>query len=56
MTLDRWQQITNWPLIIASLAFIVAYSWQVIADLEGGEFSLARAIMFATWVVFAMKE
>ena len=54
MTLDRWQQITNWPLIIASLAFIVAYSWQVIADLEGGEFSLARAIMFATWVVFAI--
>ena len=33
MTEQRWQRITYWPLVIASLAFLVAYSWQVIANL-----------------------
>lgn len=54
MTLDRWHQLTYWPLIAASLAFIVAYSWQVIADLGGTGFSLARAVMIMTWIVFAV--
>ncbi|MAP64173.1 MAG: ion transporter [Microbacterium sp.] len=54
MTSERWQQITYWPLIIASLAFIIAYSWQVIADLGGTGYTFARVVMFATWVVFAV--
>ncbi|GAA1950988.1 potassium channel family protein [Microbacterium aquimaris] len=54
MTSERWQQITYWPLIIASLAFIIAYSWQVIADLGGTGYTLARIVMFLTWVVFAV--
>lgn len=52
MTLERWQQITYWPLIIVSLVFIVAYSWQVIADLQGSAYTAARVCMAASWILF----
>lgn len=54
MTADRWARITFWPLLVASVIFIVAYSWQVIADLQGTAYQIARAFMSATWVVFAV--
>lgn len=54
MTEERWRQLTYWPLIIASVVFIVAYSWQVIADLEGPAELVARLLMMVTWVVFAV--
>lgn len=53
MTVDRWGRITYWPLLIAAVVFIVAYSWQVIADLQGTAYQIARALMTVTWVVFA---
>ncbi|GAA1976276.1 potassium channel family protein [Microbacterium pumilum] len=52
MTEERWFQLTYWPLLVASLVFIVAYSWQVIADLQGTAESIARGLIFATWIVF----
>jgi voltage-gated potassium channel len=54
MTLERWQSLTYWPLIVASVLFIIAYSWQVIADLQGDALLAARAIIAATWVVFVI--
>jgi voltage-gated potassium channel len=54
MTEERWRQLTYWPLIIASVVFIVAYSWQVIADLDGPAELVARLLMTVTWVVFAV--
>lgn len=54
MTEDRWRQMTYWPLVVASAAFIVAYSWQVIADLQGPAHTAARLVMTVTWVVFAV--
>ena len=54
MTEERWRQLTYWPLIIASVVFIVAYSWQVIADLQGPAELVARLTMTVTWVVFAV--
>ena len=54
MTEERWQRLTYWPLVVASLAFIVAYSWQVIANLQGPEYAGMRTVMAATWVVFAI--
>lgn len=54
MTEDRWRQATYWPLLIASILFLIAYSWQVIADLQGTAEAIARGFMFATWIVFAI--
>lgn len=54
MTMERWERLTYWPLIVASVVFIVAYSWQVIFDIDGTSFSIARALMFLTWIVFAI--
>ena len=54
MTEQRWQRITYWPLVIASLAFLVAYSWQVIANLQGAEYVVMRTVMALTWVIFAV--
>lgn len=54
MTEERWRELTYWPLVIASVAFIVAYSWQVIADLQGPAHLVARLVMTATWIVFAI--
>lgn len=54
MTEERWQALTYWPLIGASFAFLIAYSWQVIADLEGAARVVTGVILVATWVVFAV--
>ena len=35
MTPDDWQRHTYWPLMAVSLAWLAAYSWQVIGDLHG---------------------
>ncbi|WP_137844550.1 potassium channel family protein [Microbacterium sp. 2FI] len=52
MTEDRWRALTYWPLIIASAVFIVAYSWQVIANLEGNAYVVTRIAMAVTWAIF----
>ncbi|GAA3638392.1 potassium channel family protein [Microbacterium awajiense] len=52
--MERWERLTYWPLIIASVVFIAAYSWQVIFDTEGLRFTLARLAMLLTWLVFAV--
>lgn len=54
MTEDRWRQLTHWPLIVASLVFIVVYSWQVIADLQGEAYLAAQVIVMITWVLFVV--
>lgn len=54
MTEERWHQITFWPLIIASCVFIIAYSWQVIADLQGTAYVISRTLITITWVLFAV--
>lgn len=54
MTMERWERVTYWPLIGAAVLFIVAYSWQVIANLTGPAYAAARVVMFATWIIFAV--
>lgn len=49
MTQARWQKLTEWPLAIAAVVFLAAYSYEVIAE-PGG--SIAEVIIAATWVVF----
>lgn len=38
--------------MIASLAYLVAYSWRVIADLDGPAHAIATAVVIVTWSMF----
>lgn len=45
-------KLLEWPLALAALAFLAAYSWQVIGDLTGPDAVVAEAVVWATWVLF----
>lgn len=55
MTQERWQRITQWPLFGVSLAFLAAYSIQVIANLHAGASAALSFVIAATWVVFFVE-
>ncbi|MCI0155448.1 potassium channel family protein [Leifsonia shinshuensis] len=52
MTLERWRHLTEWPLTAAAAVFLVAYAWEVIADLHGPQLFAAETVIWATWCVF----
>ncbi|MGR2752821.1 potassium channel family protein [Agromyces arachidis] len=52
MTQQAWQKLVEWPLVVAALVFLVAYSWQVIGDLQGLEGALAETVIWFTWALF----
>lgn len=54
MTEERWYRLTYWPLVAASVVFIVVYSVQVIGDLHGSSFLLGRIVIAITWGMFAV--
>lgn len=47
-----WERLTYWPLTIAALAFLVAYTFQVIGDLAGAWSYVCSAVVTLTWVMF----
>lgn len=49
MRLKQWQKCTDWPLMILSIVFLVAFSWQV---LVGAHLKLCEGLMNAIWIVF----
>ncbi|HEY4225792.1 MAG TPA: potassium channel family protein [Pseudolysinimonas sp.] len=50
----RWHTITEWPLAIAAIVFLVAYSIEVIADVPDSRAVVFDIIIWATWVLFAI--
>ncbi|MFO7689048.1 MAG: potassium channel family protein [Cryobacterium sp.] len=52
MTQKKWQGIMEWPLIGASLLFLVVYAWSVIVEAQGAQQLAADRIIAATWIVF----
>lgn len=52
LTSQRWHDATYWPLIGASVVWLVAYSWQVIADADGALASTLEGVMVGTWLLF----
>ncbi|MEU1971357.1 ion channel [Microbacterium sp. NPDC019599] len=54
LTMQRWESLTHWPLIIASLLWLLAYSWKVIADSQGTEEIVLWTVIIATYAVFAV--
>ena len=50
----RWEKIVQWPLLAASVLFLISYSWRVLADLDGPRNLLALVVLVAAWLVFAV--
>lgn len=54
MTLERWRRITEWPLIVASVLFLVAYSIQVIVDPRGAIGAFLEDLLWVSWGTFLL--
>ncbi|WP_438854933.1 potassium channel family protein [Agromyces sp. M3QZ16-3] len=54
MSQQSWQKLVEWPLLVAALLFLAAYSWEVIAQLDGPDALLAESIIWGTWALFAL--
>jgi voltage-gated potassium channel len=54
LTQARWRHLTDLPLTIAAAVFLVAYSWEVIADLRPPQDEATETIMWVVWAVFVV--
>jgi voltage-gated potassium channel len=50
----RWERATHWPLIVAGLAWLIAYSWKSISDAQGSEAIVVWTVIGLTYVVFVV--
>jgi voltage-gated potassium channel len=50
----RWEAATTWPLIVASVIFLIAYSWLILEPRMPGWLSALLAVLLGlVWVAFA---
>jgi voltage-gated potassium channel len=49
-----WHERTETPLMVAGFAYLVAYSWRVIADLQGPARVVATSVVLFTWGLFIL--
>jgi voltage-gated potassium channel len=54
LTEAHWRQLTDIPLTIAAAIFLVAYAWEVIADLRPPEQVIAEVVMWVIWGLFVV--
>jgi voltage-gated potassium channel len=54
LTQAHWRQHTDIPLTIAAAIFLLAYAWEVIADLQPPDDLIAETIMWIIWVLFVV--
>lgn len=52
MTQEKWRRAVEWPLVGASVVFLVAYAWDVIGDYGGARNDALQIVMWAVWVPF----
>lgn len=50
--LARWEASTHWPLIVASVVWLVAYSWKAISGASGLLALFAWIVIGATYAIF----
>src|ERR1700712_870390 len=55
MTQKRWDQLTTWPLNIAAIVFLVAYSVKVISDTSDLINEIMLALMIVVWAAFTVN-
>jgi voltage-gated potassium channel len=51
----HWQQVVDWPLTIAAIVFLVAYSVTVIVDLPLAAHEVLRWVILISWVLFPVN-
>lgn len=54
MTQDDWTRRTQWPLAGAAVAFLVAYSVQVLAEPHGAARTACLVVVNGTWAMFVV--
>jgi voltage-gated potassium channel len=54
VTQAHWRAYTDIPLTIAAVVFLVAYSWEVIADLRSPDDLIPETIMWVVWGFFVV--
>ncbi|QOD05845.1 potassium channel family protein [Pseudarthrobacter sp. BIM B-2242] len=52
VALSRYSETSEIPMVVVSLVFLGAYTWQVVADPAGTEHLVTELVMFLTWAVF----
>ena len=50
----RWEKIVQWPLLVASVFFLISYTWRVLADLAGPSDAVSAAVLLTAWLVFVV--
>ncbi|MFT3969881.1 MAG: ion channel [Micropruina sp.] len=54
-TIERWNRTAAWPLAIAAVIFLVAYSWEILSTGLSRPWQLfLQVVDYATWAVFAL--
>ena len=54
ITQEQWQRATEWPLIVAAVAFLIAYAWTVLGDLPSSNDRVQNAVMWGAWLLFGI--
>lgn len=54
MTQSRWQQATEWPMIVAAVVFLAAYSLDILAQPTGPWKQAVELIMMGAWIAFTI--
>jgi voltage-gated potassium channel len=52
---DRWEAATTWPLLIASVLFLIAYSWRILDRNPSATLvTVLTVILVLVWVAFVV--
>jgi voltage-gated potassium channel len=54
LTQAHWRQLTDIPLTVLAAIFLIAYAWEVIADLQPPDDLIAETIMWIIWGFFVI--
>jgi voltage-gated potassium channel len=53
--LERWEDSADWPLMVAAVAFLVAYAWPILdRDLPPGAVLACTTISWVAWAAFTV--
>lgn len=54
MTQHRWRRLTEWPLAVLSLVFLITYAFEVIQNIPDSSAGVPDAVLTAVWVAFVL--
>lgn len=54
MNKSAWLRLSEWPLLVASIAFLLAYSTEVIGDLPESRSTVFNWVIWGAWALFVI--